>query len=112
MRVTTRWLMGWAPKWLAGSLLLWVPLAPYLAAQNPRGTLRGVVQDSSGARIPSAKVTVKSAGLSTEREVETSERGEFRVDDLPPGEYRVRIEAANFQIAESHVVVQVSSGRD
>src|SRR3984893_19396364 len=110
MRVTTRWLMGWAPKWLAGSLVLWVPLAPYLAAQNPRGALRGVVQDSSGARIPSAKVIVESAGLSTEREVETSERGEFRVDALLPGEYRVRVEAADFQIAESRVVVQGSCG--
>ena len=112
MRVTTRWLMGWAPKWLAGSLLLWVPLAPYLAAQNPRGALRGVVQDSSGARIPSAKVIVESAGLSTEREVETSERGEFRVDGLLPGEYRVRVQAAGFQLVESHVIVQVSSARD
>jgi outer membrane receptor protein involved in Fe transport len=83
-----------------------------LAAQNPRGTLRGVVQDSSGARIPGAKVAVQSAGLSTEREMETSERGEFRVDDLLPGEYRVRVEAAGFQVAESRVVVQVSSGRD
>ena len=112
MRVTAKWQTGLAFKWLAVSLLLWTGLAPYVAAQNPRGTLRGVVQDSSGARIPGAKVAVESAGLSTEREVETSERGEFRVDGLLPGEYRVRVEAADFQVAESRVVVQVSSGRD
>src|SRR6202166_3207861 len=112
MRVATKWQTGLAWERLAVSLLLWTGLAPYVAAQNPRGTLRGVVQDSSGARIPGAKVTVESAGLSTEREVETSERGEFRVDGLLPGEYRIRVEAANFQVAESRVVVQVSSGRD
>src|SRR6202048_1394411 len=100
-----------AAKWLA-AMFLCAMVMPFVAAQNPRGTLRGVVQDSSGARIPSAKVTVESAGLSTEREAETSERGEFRVDDLLPGEYRVRVEAADFQVAESRVVVQVSSGRD
>ncbi|HTG29439.1 MAG TPA: carboxypeptidase-like regulatory domain-containing protein, partial [Methylomirabilota bacterium] len=112
MRVATKWLIGFAMKWLAVLLLLEAGLAPYLAAQNPRGTLRGVVQDSSGARIPRAKVTVEATGLSTERKVETSERGEFRVDDLLPGEYRVRVEAADFQVAESRVVVQVSSSRD
>ena len=112
MRVATKWLTGLARNWLAALLLLWAGWAPHLAAQNPRGTLRGVVQDSSGARIPRATITVVSAGLSTEREVETSERGEFRVDDLLPGEYRVRVEAADFQVAESRVVVQVSSSRD
>jgi hypothetical protein len=112
MGVAIKWRTDWAWKWLAVLSLFCAGMTPYLAAQNPRGTLRGVVQDSSGARIPRAKVTVESAGLSTEREVETTERGEFRVDDLLPGEYWVRVEAAGFQVAESRVVVQVSSGRD
>src|ERR1700724_1475119 len=112
MHVATRWPTGLGWEWLAILLIISPVLSPDLAAQNPRGTLRGVVQDSSGARIPSAKVTVESAGLSTEREVQTSERGEFRVDDLLPGEYWVRVEAAGFQVAESRVVGQVSSGRD
>jgi hypothetical protein len=111
-RVVRRWRTGGLRKWPAILLVLWVGVEPRLAAQNPRGTLRGVVQDSSGARVPGAKVAVESAGFSTEREVETSERGEFRVDELLPGEYWVRVEAAGFQVAESRVVVQVSSGRD
>ena len=112
MRMEIKWITGLAPKWLAILLLMCAGLAPSLAAQNPRGTLRGVVQDSSGARIPSAIITVQSAGLSTERQVQTSARGEFRLDDLLPGEYRVRVEAADFQVAVSRVVVQVSSARD
>src|SRR6202140_1439222 len=112
MGVAIKWRTDWAWKWLAVLSLFCAGMTPYLAAQNPRGTLRGVVQDSSGARIPGAKVTVESAGLSTEREVQTSEHGEFRVDGLLPGEYWVRVKAAGFEVAESRVVVQVSSGRD
>src|ERR1700686_802097 len=101
MGVSTKWRTGLAWRWLTGLLLVWAGLAPHVGAQNPRGTLRGVVQDSSGARIAGAKVAVESADLSTERQVETSERGEFRVDGLLPGAYRVRVEAANFQVAEA-----------
>src|ERR1700693_5247085 len=112
MWLATKCRAGLSWKWLTLLLLVCAGLTPYLAAQNPRGTLRGVVQDSSGARIANAKVTVESAGLSAGRRLETSERGEFRVDGLLPGAYRVRVEAADFQVAESRVVVQVSSGRD
>ena len=83
---------------------------PYLAAQNPRGTLRGVVQDASGGRIRAPKSPLQSADWSTERETESSDRGEFRVDNLLPGEYRVRVEATAFAPVESHLEVQASSG--
>jgi hypothetical protein len=94
------------------TLILCIAATPFLAAQNPRGALRGVVQDSSGGRIAGAKILVTSADSSTEREVETSDRGEFRVDDLLPGKYRVRIEKAAFEATESRVEVQVSSTFD
>src|ERR1700722_17667210 len=100
-----------AARWLM-VLFFCAVFTPCLAAQNPRGTPRGVVRDASGGRIAGAKVIVTSADSSNERQIETSDRGEFRVDDLLPGEYRVRVEAANFQVAESRVAVRVSSGRD
>ena len=102
-------------KWLGRAailLLACIAVTPLLTAQNPRGSLRGVVQDAGGGRISGAKIIVTSADLSTERETKSSDRGEFRVDDLLPGEYRVRVEAAAFAAAESRVEVQVSSGRD
>src|ERR1700733_1611606 len=102
-------------KWLGRAailLLACIAVTPLLTAQNPRGSLRGVVQDAGGGRISGAKIMVTSADLSTERETKSSDRGEFRVDDLLPGEYRVRVEAAAFAAAGSRVEVQVSSGRD
>src|ERR1700722_17861701 len=89
-----------AARWLV-VLFFCAVFTPFLAAQNPRGTLRGVVQDASGGRIAGAKIFVTSADSSNQRQIETGDRGEFRVDDLLPGEYRVRVEAANFQVAEA-----------
>src|ERR1700730_15057822 len=107
-------LIGWrtlVARWLA-FLFVYAAVTPFLAAQSPRGTLRGSVQDASGGRISGAKIRILSSHSSTEREVETSDRGEFRIDDLFPDTYRVRVEARDFQPAEATVEVRVRSGRD
>ena len=81
-------------------------------AQSPRGSIRGAVQDSSGARIPGAKIEVQSAESVLRREAESEDRGEFRVDDLPPGKYRVSVSATGFAQADADVSVAVSSVRE
>jgi len=81
-------------------------------AQNPRGSLRGVVQDASGARIPSARIVVQSADSSLRREAITGDRGEFRLDDLLPGNYRVTVSASGFAEAQAEVSIEVSSVRE
>ncbi len=86
--------------------------ATLLHAQNPRGSLRGMVQDSSGARIPSAKIVVQAVDSSMEREASSEDRGEFRVDDLLPGAYRVTVSAAGFAPSQADVSVAVSSVRE
>jgi hypothetical protein len=78
-------------------------------AQNPRGTLRGVVEDSSGARVKSAKVALRGAESSQQREVTTDSRGEFRLDDLMPGRYRAQVNAAGFAEATADVSVIIGS---
>ena len=83
-----------------------------LQAQNPRGSLRGNVQDSSGARVASAKIAVRSLASSVEREAAGNERGEFRLDDLVPGTYRITIGAPGFSQASSDVSVILSSVRE
>ncbi len=88
-----------------------VVLLTPLMAQNPRGSLRGTVQDASGARVPSAKVMVHSVDSKLERTAQTEDMGEFRVDDLPVGNYLVTVNAANFAEAKAEVSVRVSSIR-
>jgi hypothetical protein len=83
-----------------------------MAAQNPRGSLRGEVQDTSGGRVAGARVLAKSSGSGVERESVTNERGEFRIEGLLPGAYRVIVSAPGFSDAEASVDVIVSTAQD
>ena len=57
------------PRQTAFALTLFVILlTANLHAQNPRGSLRGTVQDASGARIASAKIVAQLSGSSVKRE--------------------------------------------
>jgi carboxypeptidase family protein len=84
-----------------------LPLA--VLAQNPRGTLRGTVQDSNGGRVGGAKITVQAAESSFRREATSDSGGEFRLDDLLPGVYQARASAPGFAEASANVKVIISS---
>jgi hypothetical protein len=90
--------------------LLFVPAESL--AQNPRGALRGTVEDASGAAVPSAKIVVHAADSSLHREATSDNRGEFRIEDLLPGTYHVVVNAKGFAEASSDVNVVVSSVRE
>jgi predicted heme/steroid binding protein len=82
-------------------LLLIVALGASLAfAQSDLGTISGFVKDPSGSTVPNAKVTVKNeSGL--ERQAATNEGGLYTITNIPPGLYRVTVEAAGFKKFES-----------
>jgi hypothetical protein len=101
------------PERNAAYLMLAVLLLPAgMRAQNPGGTLEGVVQDASGGRVPKARIAIRAAQAPTAREITTDTRGEFRLDNLPPGSYRVIVDATGFAEASSDVNVQVSTVQD
>jgi len=81
-------------------------------SQSPAGALQGEIQDATGGRITAAVVIVRSLGTSVERQVVSDSRGNFRVPDLQPGNYRVIVNAKGFAEASSDVAVQVSNVRD
>src|SRR6202795_3824680 len=93
-------------------LMAEVFLAPPSPAQNPTGSLRGVVQDASRSRIPGATITAQAAESSIRREATADDRGEFRMGDLPPGTYHVVVIAKGFTEASSEVSVIVSFVRE
>ena len=81
-------------------------------AQNPRGTLVGTVQDATGGRVASAKVEVRAVDSSVDRTTSADSQGQFRIDDLSPGPYRLMVNAPGFAEAASDVTVLVSSARN
>ena len=97
-------------KIVLSTLLAFFPLS--LRAQNAFGTLRGVVRDASGGRLAGAIAVVQAMESSLKREVASNSDGEFRIDDLPPGSYRVTVQNKGFADAGSEVRIAVSSVRE
>ena len=87
-------------------------LVTVLPAQNPRGSLRGTVQDTTGARIQSAKIVLQAVDSSMQREVRSEDRGEFRLDDVLPGAYRMTVNANGFAAAQADISIAVSTVRE
>jgi hypothetical protein len=93
-------------------LLLFVTLTlanvAYGQAQSAAADLQGVVRDATGAVVPDAAVTARHTGTNVRRAAVSNEEGLYRIVNLPPGEYEVTVEAANFKKALlSKVIVNV-----
>lgn len=67
--------------------------------QFTEGNLAGTVEDSTGAAVVGAKVTVTSEDTGSTLTAQTDKIGYFRVQHIAPGKYDVRVEAANFKTA-------------
>src|SRR5215203_3842551 len=65
-------------------------------AQTSRGTVSGVVTDPNGAVITGAEVTITNADTTVSRSTVTNGEGIYRFEAVDPGNYSVKITAANF----------------
>jgi hypothetical protein len=76
-------------------------LLPLSFAQGPTtGSISGIVTDVSGGVLPDAKVTATSPSLVVQQATLTSNQGAYRFPSLPPGEYKLIIEAAGFDTSK------------
>jgi len=75
-------------------LLLWSPLA---AAQETRGSIEGVIKDSSGAVLPGVTVEAKLTGGAIASGV-TDATGIYRFPSLAPGVYEVTASLTGFVV--------------
>jgi protocatechuate 3,4-dioxygenase beta subunit len=66
-------------------------------AQGMFATLTGVVNDSSGAVVANAKVTLRDAGSGSARETVTDSAGYYTFASVPVGSYILTVEAPGFQ---------------
>jgi hypothetical protein len=88
--------------------LLVLCLAPALRAQEPTGAIEGTVTDPQSAVVQNATVTVRNTANNFTRTANTEDNGHYRLSQLPPGTYEVKITAANFKTTlASDVKVEV-----
>ena len=78
------------------STILLLVLSAALSAQTFRGGIQGTVTDTSGAAVPGAEVTVKSADTGLTRTATTNDEGDFIFTELPLGSYSVSASKAGF----------------
>src|SRR5262249_27001491 len=79
------------------TLLLILSAPGGVPAQVSTGTIRIEVQDSSGAVVPGASLTLIHGATGQTRRGLTNERGEFQAFFVPIGTYSVTAELAGFK---------------
>jgi hypothetical protein len=72
-------------------------VASALSAQTFRGSITGVVTDSSGAAIAGAAVTLKSPSTGLTRSAVTNSQGQYLFPDLAVGQYTITVLQAGFE---------------
>ena len=82
---------------------------PQLSAQAVYGSVVGTVTDSSGAAVPSAKVTVTDIEKSVANAATVNDSGNYLQRQLIPGRYRIRVEAAGFKAYQQDATVSADT---
>lgn len=90
-----RWPRHFAGKSLILTFLL--SMASLALGQGVSGRIVGTVVDNSGAAVTSAEVTITNQDTAISTKIRTNSGGEYRVDNLPPGNYTVALEAPGFR---------------
>ncbi len=91
------------------SLVVLALVALPAAVDAQDGVLRGVVRDSSGAPIPGATIRVVSA-TGVAADAVTDGAGQFQVDGLAPGPYRVEAVLDGFEPAQRGITLPAAPG--
>jgi len=96
---------------LAFSLFLVATLFTCLpvVAQTVTGDITGDVTDSSGAVLPNVTVTVVNTDTNFSRSATTSNTGNYRIPDLPIGQYKVTATAQGFKVVVQNAEVRAGA---
>jgi len=89
----------WRPRNLAGNLMLLLCVLSICLisdAQGVSGRIVGTVVDKSNAFVPRANVIITNQDTGITSKVLTNSNGEYRADNLPPGNYTVELAAQGF----------------
>jgi hypothetical protein len=88
-------------------LLFLVSTSLLLDAQQPTGSITGIVRDATGAVIPGAVVSLTRPATGIALQQTTSEAGMYSFASLLPGTYEIKVEASGFKAAVLGLLVEV-----
>src|SRR5689334_5568210 len=73
--------------------------AAFGQAQSNAADIQGTIKDSTGAVITNATVTARNPSTNVTRNASSNDEGLYRIINIPPGDYEITVEAANFKKA-------------
>jgi hypothetical protein len=82
---------------LVMSAVLTLLLCPALFSQSITASLQGRVSDKSGAVLPRASVSAINTDTGLTRTTISDDAGEYKIAQLPVGNYKVEVKAPSFQ---------------
>lgn len=78
-------------------------------AQTERGSIRGIIHDSSGAMVAGANVSAVNTGTGIVSQTTSTDAGTYNIPQLAPGRYQVSVEKDGFRkMIRENVVVEVA----
>ncbi len=96
-------------KILLASISILLVSAAIALGQQTGGKIEGRLKDPQGAVIPNANVTVKGISVGFNRTVQSDDEGVFRIQQIPPGNYKITVGATSGfgeKVVEILVVVE------
>jgi hypothetical protein len=81
------------------------------AAQTHRGLIRGRVADSAGRAVTGAQVSATNSATNDRRDVTSDDTGAFAIAELPPGSYRLVVEAGGHKMHVEELTLEVNQAR-
>ena len=100
-------------KRIAGVSLVWAPLvllcgtsAGFSQSLGNAGTINGTVNDPSGAAVGKAAVTLENAVTGYRQAAVASADGSFRLMNIPPNSYHLKVTAAGFNSFTQDIAIR------
>src|SRR6266702_3997547 len=86
-------------------LMFAVAITQSLSGQTFRGGIAGTVQDSTGAVVANAKITLIGTETGSKHETLSTSSGDYSFQDLPLGTYNVVVDAPGFSTTKIDKIV-------